>query len=147
MDLRYPSSAGHSAGIHCILNETVVLGRLNLSLLLYGFCNLQCKYFASFSNHGTRWKIMRDFSSQTSLPKSIRATSSRRNWERVPMAPFILLSIGLLEKSTRRYRISLHRVALKRINDVFRTKTDAKRTLREITILRQCHHPNIAALK
>ena len=43
MDLRYPSSAGHSAGIHCILNETVVLGRLNLSLLLYGFCNLQCK--------------------------------------------------------------------------------------------------------
>lgn len=90
---------------------------------------------------------MRDFSSQTSLPKSIRATSLRRNWERVPMAPFILLSIGLLEKSTRRYRISLHRVALKRINDVFRTKTDAKRTLREITILRQCHHPNIAALK
>lgn len=66
---------------------------------------------------------------------------------KVPMAPFILLSIGLLEKSTRRYRISLHRVALKRINDVFRTKTDAKRTLREITILRQCHHPNIAALK
>ena len=28
----------------------------------------------------------------------------------------------------------MSRVALKRINDVFRTKTDAKRTLREITI-------------
>lgn len=39
------------------------------------------------------------------------------------------------------------RVAIKRINDVFRTKTDAKRTLREITILRQCNHPNIAKLK
>ena len=38
-------------------------------------------------------------------------------------------------------------VAIKRINDVFRTKTDAKRTLREITILRQCNHPNIAKLK
>ena len=39
------------------------------------------------------------------------------------------------------------RVALKRIINVFRTKTDAKRTLREISILRQCHHPNIVALK
>ncbi|OAO18066.1 mitogen-activated protein kinase [Blastocystis sp. ATCC 50177/Nand II] len=38
-------------------------------------------------------------------------------------------------------------VALKRIINVFRTKTDAKRTLREISILRQCHHPNIVALK
>ncbi|KNB43845.1 mitogen-activated protein kinase [Blastocystis sp. subtype 4] len=36
--------------------------------------------------------------------------------------------------------------AVKRIDDVFRTKTDAKRTLREITILRQCNHPNIAKL-
>lgn len=41
----------------------------------------------------------------------------------------------------------MDRVAIKRINDVFRTKTDAKRTLREITILRQCNHPNIAKLK
>lgn len=41
----------------------------------------------------------------------------------------------------------MDRVAIKRINDVFRTKTDAKRTLREITILRQCNHPNIAILK
>ena len=43
--------------------------------------------------------------------------------------------------------VIIHRVAIKRINDVFRTKTDAKRTLREITILRQCNHPNIAILK
>ena len=41
----------------------------------------------------------------------------------------------------------MHRVALKRIVNVFRTKTDAKRTLREISILRQCHHPNIVKLK
>lgn len=38
-------------------------------------------------------------------------------------------------------------VAIKRIDDVFRTKTDAKRTLREITILRQCDHVNIAKIK
>ena len=41
----------------------------------------------------------------------------------------------------------MDRVAVKKINDVFRTRTDAKRTLREITILRQCNHPNIAELK
>ena len=41
----------------------------------------------------------------------------------------------------------MNRCAIKRIDDVFRTKTDAKRTLREITILRQCRHPNIAKLK
>ena len=39
------------------------------------------------------------------------------------------------------------RVAIKRIDDVFRTRTDAKRTLREITILRQCDHPNICKLR
>ena len=41
----------------------------------------------------------------------------------------------------------IDRCAIKKIDDVFRTKTDAKRTLREITILRQCRHPNIAKLK
>ena len=45
------------------------------------------------------------------------------------------------------FSVLIGRVAVKRINDVFRTKTDAKRTLREITILRQCNHPNIAILK
>ena len=39
-----------------------------------------------------------------------------------------------------------HRVAIKRIEDVFRSRVDAKRTLREITILRQCNHPNISKL-
>ena len=39
------------------------------------------------------------------------------------------------------------KVAVKRIDDVFRTRVDAKRTLREITILRQCRHSNIAKLK
>ncbi|CBK22502.2 uncharacterized protein [Blastocystis hominis] len=38
-------------------------------------------------------------------------------------------------------------VAIKRIDDVFRTKIDAKRALREIVILRHCHHPNICGLK
>ena len=37
-------------------------------------------------------------------------------------------------------------VAIKRIEDVFRSRTDAKRTLREISILRQCNHPNICKL-
>ena len=37
-------------------------------------------------------------------------------------------------------------VAIKRIDDVFRTKVDAKRALREIVILRHCHHPNICGL-
>ncbi|KAK8804356.1 hypothetical protein WA588_004571 [Blastocystis sp. NMH] len=37
-------------------------------------------------------------------------------------------------------------VAIKRIEDVFRSRVDAKRTLREITILRQCNHPNISKL-
>ena len=41
---------------------------------------------------------------------------------------------------------SLSRVAIKRIDDVFRTKVDAKRALREIVILRHCHHPNICGL-
>ncbi|KAK8801135.1 hypothetical protein WA158_001905 [Blastocystis sp. Blastoise] len=39
------------------------------------------------------------------------------------------------------------KVAIKRIDDVFRTKTDAKRTLREIAILRQCNHVNICKLR
>ena len=43
-------------------------------------------------------------------------------------------------------RVSGQQVAIKRIDDVFRTRTDAKRTLREITILRQCDHPNICKL-
>lgn len=38
-------------------------------------------------------------------------------------------------------------MAIKRIDDVFRTKTDAKRTLREICILRQCDHKNICKLR
>ena len=41
----------------------------------------------------------------------------------------------------------ISRVAIKRIDDVFRTKIDAKRALREIVILRHCHHPNICGLK
>ena len=45
------------------------------------------------------------------------------------------------------FGIVSRRCAIKRIDDVFRTRVDAKRTLREITILRQCHHPNIAKLK
>ena len=35
------------------------------------------------------------------------------------------------------------KVAVKNCLDVFRTTEDAKRTLREITILRQCRHPNV----
>ena len=45
------------------------------------------------------------------------------------------------------FREIKRRVAIKRIDDVFRTRTDAKRTLREITILRQCDHPNICKLQ
>ena len=41
----------------------------------------------------------------------------------------------------------IFRVAIKRIDDVFRTKIDAKRALREIVILRHCHHPNICGLE
>ena len=37
----------------------------------------------------------------------------------------------------------LYRVAIKYMNHVFNNRDDALRTLREISILRQCHHPNI----
>ena len=37
-------------------------------------------------------------------------------------------------------------VAVKVIEEVFTTTTDARRTLREISILRQCNHPNISKL-
>ena len=36
-----------------------------------------------------------------------------------------------------------HRVAIKYMNHVFNNRDDALRTLREISILRQCHHPNL----
>lgn len=36
-----------------------------------------------------------------------------------------------------------YRVAIKYMNRVFNNRDDALRTLREISILRQCHHPNI----
>ena len=36
-----------------------------------------------------------------------------------------------------------YRVAIKYMNHVFNNRDDALRTLREISILRQCHHPNI----
>lgn len=64
------------------------------------------------------------------------------------MELFILQKIGKQEKSKKQTsQPSFHRLAVKRIDDVFRTRVDAKRTLREITILRQCHHRNIAQLK
>ena len=42
--------------------------------------------------------------------------------------------------------VGVHRVAIKIIHDVFRTSTDARRTLRELSILRQLDHPNICGL-
>lgn len=38
-------------------------------------------------------------------------------------------------------------VALKCITDVFRSTEDAKRALREVAILRQCHHPNVIGFR
>jgi hypothetical protein len=38
-------------------------------------------------------------------------------------------------------------VAIKYIEDVFMSAMDARRALREISIMRQCAHPNIMALK
>ena len=39
------------------------------------------------------------------------------------------------------------RLAIKRVEDVFGTTTDAKRALREISIMRLCRHPNVVLLK
>ena len=69
-----------------------------------------------------------------------------RNLEGVHMELYIWQKTVLLKNSMVE-EIIRNRCAVKRIDDVFRTKTDAKRTLREISILRQCNHPNIARLK
>lgn len=62
------------------------------------------------------------------------------------MVQYILLKIVKQKNSSFPDTIE-RRCAVKRIDDVFRTSTDAKRTLREISILRQCKHPNIARLE
>lgn len=62
---------------------------------------------------------------------------------------------GIVYESTDRttggkytdYIYSFHRVAIKVIENVFQTRTDAKRTLREISILRQCNHRNICKIR
>lgn len=41
----------------------------------------------------------------------------------------------------------INRVAIKVIENVFQTRTDAKRTLREISILRQSNHRNICKIR
>lgn len=38
-------------------------------------------------------------------------------------------------------------MAIKRVEEVFSTTTDARRALREISIMRLCKHPNIVVLK
>ena len=38
------------------------------------------------------------------------------------------------------------RVAIKYMHNVFSSREDALRTLREISILRQCHHPNVCKI-
>ena len=82
-----------------------------------------------------------------SLEKSTRDILLKRKWEKVPMEQSIQRSIDRLVNSTCFECTIIDRVAIKRIDDVFRTRTDAKRTLREITILRQCDHPNICKLR
>lgn len=106
-----------------------------------------CKFALSLAGSCYRRKIRRDYVFLESLRASIHATSSKRSWGKAPMELCILPWIRRREKSGPFLSCWCWRVALKRINNVFRTKTDAKRALREITILRQCHHPNIAELK
>jgi len=48
---------------------------------------------------------------------------------------------NIIEKSTKK------RMAAKRVDDVFNTTTDARRALREISIMRLCKHPNVVVLK
>lgn len=44
-------------------------------------------------------------------------------------------------------KVSDKRMAIKRVEEVFSTTTDARRALREISIMRLCKHPNIVVLK
>lgn len=78
--------------------------------------------------------------------KSTQCIFSPRSLERAHTGLYIWQKTVLRESSMAEEMIR-YRCAVKRIDDVFRTKTDAKRTLREISILRQCNHPNIARLK
>lgn len=48
---------------------------------------------------------------------------------------------NIIEKKTKK------RMAAKRVDDVFNTTTDARRALREISIMRLCKHPNVVVLK
>ena len=42
---------------------------------------------------------------------------------------------------------STDKVAIKKIQNAFENETDARRTLREVTLLRQLHHENVIKLK
>ena len=108
---------------------------------------------------GRRWKyalkeegLIRRLFLETMLdirPFRMRSThviSSRRSLEREPMERCIWPSTEKPENSRFAILPFPCRVAIKRIEDVFRSRVDAKRTLREITILRQCNHPNISKL-
>ena len=99
-------------------------------------------HFITFSKWTTITIIHGQF-----LLKSTHGILSRKNSVKVLMEQCIWRLIVPQENSCSFFLFVRNRVAIKRIDDVFRTRTDAKRTLREITILRQCNHPNICKLR
>lgn len=86
------------------------------------------------------------FKLQIPLIRLQQSIQYEKNLEKELMEQCIQLLIRKPAKSCPLFSFIIFRVAIKRINDVFRTRIDAKRALREIMILRQCHHPNIAGL-
>jgi serine/threonine protein kinase len=86
-----------------------------------------------------QWQVEPEgFCAQLELPKPIpRAIGERYRLEKyVGAGSYGKVYVGV-------DTIDGTRVAVKCVCDVFRTTTDALRTVREMSILRQCHHPNI----
>nr|AKL87250.1 mitogen-activated protein kinase 18 [Linum usitatissimum] len=63
----------------------------------------------------------------------------------VPIKPIGRGAYGIVCSSINRE--TNEKVAIKKINNVFESKTDALRTLRELILLRHMRHPNVIALK
>ena len=88
------------------------------------------------------------------LGKELNKTANKRGWWE-NICESILIKFDLIQKMGRgNYgtvwkaidKRDRSRVAIKKINDAFNNMVDAQRTLREIYILKELHHPNIMKL-
>ena len=71
----------------------------------------------------------------------------RTNRQTAAPTQSLLLSSAALSDSSAKNLVTGEKVAIKKIGNAFENLTDARRTLREIKLLRHLRHENIIAVK